>query len=213
MFQIISKIFSILFILFVFVTASFALGLFEFDNSVVVNNKKYIAGDFMFSGVLSDGVFHDEGRIDFFDGSHFFGFFNEGRFSGDGVFNADDWRFHSYFTEGSFTYGTLEYNDGRNINIAIDSFYSDWSFEGIVNENGQTGQGIFIFADGLIYKGDFENGFAHGLGVLLSADGEIIYEGSFAYGFFDGFGIYRGLDGRTVEGLFNMGVYLNDTMD
>ena len=202
-----------IFVLFILAAAGFALGFFEFENPIIVDNKKYVAGDFMFSGALSHGMFYDQGKIEFFDGSYFHGFFNEGRFSGEGVFDNNDWRFYSYFIEGEFTEGVIRYKDGRSINIAVDSFYSDWRFDGIINENGQTGYGIFIFADGLVYRGEFENGFAHGFGVLLNPDGSIIYDGNFAYGFFDGLGVYRGLDGVILEGLFDRGVYVDDTMD
>ena len=77
----------------------------------------------------------------------------------------------------------------------------------LVEEDGLlSGRGRFVFTDGTIYEGDFQNDKFHGTGMLARPNG-MKYEGTFVDGAQKGYGTMTWPSGDTYEGSFD-----NDVM-
>lgn len=55
-------------------------------------------------------------------------------------------------------------------------------YEGSFVSDKFSGQGIFTWSDGYQYKGEFDNGLRHGLGIEYEADGSVVYKGLYSEG-------------------------------
>ncbi|MEM1214240.1 MAG: caspase family protein [Bacteroidota bacterium] len=75
----------------------------------------------------------------------------------------------------------------------------------------QRGEGLFRYADGRQYHGEFKQGKAHGEGTLVYPNGER-YQGQFLAGDLHGRGVYRYPDGSLRAGVWRYGV-LRDSKD
>ena len=194
------------------VLACFALGAFDGDGVVTVDNKDFM--EFTFSGDLRDGLFHGYGSVNFNDGERFSGEFYGGRFDGQGAFYSanDEWNLYGVFLSGELNIGKLNTDHGRAVTLERDAGSATltgeaWLFDGSVNDHGQIGEGTFVFADGSVYTGSFLNGLADGEGTLMDSSGRIIYEGGFKEGLLDGQGRYYSLEGWSYEGGFRFGIF------
>ena len=194
------------------ISAVYALGILDGDGIVRVEGKEF--SEFTFSGNMRDGLFDGHGAIHFNDGERFLGNFTRGRFEGEGAFYGlpEFWNFDGYFHVGRIGSGTLQLDSGEVValerNEATDTLIgNEWRYYGDVDEQGQTGEGKFIFADGSSYIGRFSNGMAYGDGTFTDVKGNITYIGGFSEGLFDGQGKYFSPEGWTYEGGFKAGVF------
>jgi len=194
------------------VSACFALGAFDGDGVVRVDNKDF--AEFTFSGDLKGGLFDGYGSVHFPGGERFSGNFAGGRFDGTGAFFGarDEWSFSGVFQSGSISGGTLNMDSGGAVTLerseaAVMLVSEVWLFDGSFDDRGQTGDGAFVFADGSEYVGGFLNGLADGEGIFKGHTGRIIYQGGFKEGFFDGQGNYFSLGGWSYNGGFSGGVF------
>ena len=97
---------------------AYAMGLFDRDAIIQVVDAQYGSGAFTYTGGTKDGLFSGNGKINLPDGGFFIGNFEEGRFSGEGVYYSGD---------------------------SIEN--SEWYFEGVF-QNGFPANGVFYFSDG-----------------------------------------------------------------
>jgi len=197
----------------ILITAGFALGLFDGNTPHMVESKGF--GEFAFSGEMRDGLFHGYGALSFIGGEMYRGYFAQGRFEGEGTLygslDAREQTFVGRFHSGQVLTGVLHSPlalegiaiDQRAKTVAIAT--AAWSYHGGFGERGQTGTGIFIFGEGLVYNGSFALGLAEGEGTLSDATGATIYRGGFRGGLFDGVGRYYSQDGWHFEGDFQEG--------
>ena len=193
----------------IILSACYALDLFGGRNVLQVDDKEYEAGGFNFSGELADGRFSGYGVIDLLNGERYRGGFSDGRFDGEGVFDhtSHNWRFAGVYTEGQADGGTFYLADDTivfNENVFTGSI---WSYSGALSEQGQSGVGTFVFADGSVYSGSFLSGLANGEGAYTTAGGDTVYAGSFKDGLFDGSGLYVSPEGWSYEGGFKEGLF------
>ena len=65
--------------------------------------------------------------------------------------------------------------------------------------------GVYCFADGARYEGQYKAGKKEGRGVYQFADGST-YEGEYRNGRMDGFGAYQYSDGKTEVGRYDCGI-------
>ena len=228
---------TILLIAVVAFLASYALGAFNKDGITVVVDEEFGDKTFTYSGTLKDGFFNGRGSINLKNGAVYNGGFDNGRFSGDGVYysaapgssptggsaidNIDptDWYFTGAFQSGRIINGTYYLASGP-ISLAEYQFSSvalsahAWAYSGSFSDRGPNGIGTYTFADGSVYRGNFSNGAANGQGELTAPDGSAVYVGEFSGGVFNGQGAYYNPDGSAVYvgefsgGTFNgQGVY------
>jgi len=197
---------------------SYAMGVFDTDNIIQTSGTEYASGAFTYSGGIKDGLFSGDGTIDLKDGGLFTGSFDQGRFSGGGVYHSQEsaetigWSFDGVFQHGRTESGTFHFSDGSAVvldrNASITTLTSpNWQYSGGFGQNGQNGTGTFTFEDGSVYKGGFLDGFADGEGLYSDSEGRPIYTGSFKNGSYDGRGTYYSPDGWTYEGSFKNGLF------
>ena len=206
-----NKIIAIAITLLIAFCACYALGVFDGDGVVKVENKEF--SEFTYNGSLKDGLFDGHGSVFFPDGERFNGYFTGCRFDGAGYFSGvgGKWNFFGNFESGSISGGTLKSDLGEAVTLerteSADMLVSDkWLFDGSFNDRGQTGTGTFVFADGSEYTGGFLHGLADGDGIYADSSGRVIYQGEFKEGFFDGQGVYFSPDGWSYEGSFMEGM-------
>ena len=98
----------------------------------------------------------------------------------------------------SSKYSNKRFNTAGNV---IKNFGSD-IYEGTVDKNGSPfGVGVWKFANGSVYKGEFFAGTFNGYGVIKWASGTS-YEGDFLNGKRTGYGVYTQDDGIKQVGQF-----------
>ena len=75
-------------------------------------------------------------------------------------------------------------------------------YEGERNDNGEwEGKGVYHFADGTWYEGEFVASMRHGYGTIHYGSGSS-YEGQWRNGLKHGTGTYRWADGRVEVGFY-----------
>ena len=72
-------------------------------------------------------------------------------------------------------------------------------YEGDYKDNNRHGRGVCRYANGDVYEGDYKDDKRHGRGVYRSADGAV-YEGDWKDNKMHGRGVYRFADGVVYEG-------------
>lgn len=72
---------------------------------------------------------------------------------------------------------------------------------GCVEGDCQNGEGIYVYADGAVYKGAFQAGRKNGRGEMFYANGDV-YKGPFEKGERQGFGTYTYANGDRYVGEF-----------
>ena len=209
---------AVLLIVTIVVLGFYAMGMFDSNDVLYVNDLDYSIGEFSFTGCMKDGLFSGPGTVTLKNGDVFTGDFNKGRFSGDGAYSfsgaagTGSWRFDGVFDNGRVSSGVFYSADGSMVTVSRNStsvslYGSVWQYNGGFNERGQNGAGSFIFDDGSIYTGGFINGLANGDGEFIDASGNIIYTGRFENGSFNGRGAYFSPDGWSYEGEFKDGQF------
>ncbi len=186
----IKKYSPVLVVIFISVCALYSLGFL--DNYLIkdVSSKKYVFGDFSYTGQLKNGKFENTGLISLSNETKFWGQFKNGDLTGKFVYiDSDMLCFVGTFVDGTIVDGVFSNNIGRAIikndnNVNFESF-KGWSYTGKINSTGQYGFGGFKYVDGSEYKGDFLHGLANNNGTYYTKDGEVIYSGNFRNGLFD----------------------------
>ena len=223
-----------IFMIFIFLCASYSLGLFDKCFVKSVADKNYDLGDFSYTGKILDGKFEGEGKIILKDGSFYDGLFKDGVFNGDFTYKSvDNWSLKGIFEKGDIINGELIADNGKALlmeNNEIDyKNIKGWSYNGTFDKTGQCGKGTFIYSDGSKYVGMFLHGLANKYGTYCSKDGTVIYkgylnnglftdtaiytfnsaryEGEFINGLPEGMGVYTASDGWTYDGAFKEGVF------
>ena len=79
--------------------------------------------------------------------------------------------------------------------------------EGCQSGNCQNGRGIYLYADGNKYEGDFQNGFANGTGKISYYNGDV-YEGEIEKGSLHGKGMMISANGNKVQGIWERGIFI-----
>lgn len=79
--------------------------------------------------------------------------------------------------------------------------------EGCQSGNCQNGTGTYIFPNGSIYKGGFQNGRPNGLGKISFAEGDV-YEGEIKNGNMHGKGMMISANGNRVQGIWELGIFI-----
>ena len=148
----------------------------------------------IYEGEVQGGQMHGKGTLEYT---------NEGK-----VYTGE---FQYHLLHG---FGKMKYNEGvmcyegewlankrhgKGINIAANGDV----FEGIFDMNKMV-NGKYIYSDGKVYEGPFDDGVRHGKGVLKQANGDI-YEGDFDHGKMTGKGTLKYASGRIFVGRFVTG--------
>ena len=198
--------------------ALYAMGIFDGNGVLHVEDMRYSTGGFYYNGEMKDGLFSGNGEIVLDEGDVFQGSFDEGRFFGNGTFyrdsktDTDGWHFSGVFSEGRAGSGSFYFLDGSAVILSreqMDVTISglDWMFSGGFSEHGGNGTGSYTFEDGSVYNGSFLNSIAHGEGEYIDAEGFLIYSGGFRNGYFDGQGVFYSRDGWIYDGGFKDGMF------
>jgi hypothetical protein len=168
----------------------------------------------VYTGEMYDGNPNGAGELIFADGSKLSGSFNDGRFEGYAIIEANaKWRFEGEFAGQSDLHGIFTSSDnmttyhGQLLNGLPDGYSvltitDSFEYDGDFKLGNQTGNGEFTFADGSKYTGYFSNGLAEGQGKYQDSSGWE-YEGSFASGKFAGEGKIRYDNGEELQGNFS----------
>lgn len=143
-------------------------------------------------------------------------------------FNGTEYK-GSWQSDKQHGYGVLTYPDGTsrkgnwNNNYYVGSEVTERSpkpdspkgpvqggngkIEGCRSGDCQNGKGTYLFANGDLYTGDFQNGFPNGFGKIAYADGDN-YEGEIEKGHLHGKGIMISANGNKVQGYWEKGKYI-----
>lgn len=82
--------------------------------------------------------------------------------------------------------------------------------EGCQSGDCQNGKGTYLFANGNVYVGSFQQGKPDGFGKIKYADG-VIYEGEIQSGYMHGNGFMITSDGNKVQGVWNQGRFIRSS--
>ena len=77
-------------------------------------------------------------------------------------------------------------------------------YEGEYQDDKKHGRGVYRFASGAVYEGEWKDDKKHGRGTFRFADGRV-YEGEFKDGKYHGRGVFRSADGDVYEGEYQDG--------
>lgn len=205
-------------------TGEFKGGLFD-----GMGDLHYPSGQIVYSGMFKEGKFHGEGKL-VISAVHMVdnmpvkdvikGFFDRERFKVEveGLFD------HGTFIEGFWNYvGTTERVFEKKYLIKVKQQLKEkgaslfgkmfekkiLAFEGHFETYTFSGKGTLYYQglNQVKYTGYFKEGYFHGEGTLVDADGEIMYEGMFDMGYFEGVGrLCKGLpENMFYEGEFQRG--------
>ena len=182
------------------------------DKVQPVTRRAYGGDEFVYTGVLRNGLFDGGGDILFADGARLTGGFLKGRCAGSLAYlSAGDWRFDGHFydgqPDGAYTLPKL-----GAVTVSREDFAGlvspkGWEYEGGIGELGQNREGHFVFPGGESYTGAFLLGLADGHGVYRGVDGSVIYEGEWKAGLYHGQGRYAPAGKNfAYEGAFEAGL-------
>jgi hypothetical protein len=169
------------------------------------------------SGCVSGDCRNGKGIFTYPDGSKYQGEFRNGKLDGWGAWfypNGD--RYVGAFRENlKHGKGTLYREDGSKVagiweegEFARSNLAEEQIREGCISGDCAEGKGTYVFKNAeASYTGTFFNGFPHGRGVCLYANGDR-YEGEWASGKFNGYGVLHQRNGTEVKGYWKDGNYL-----
>jgi len=105
------------------------------------------------------------------------GYWKDGKVHGNGVFKGSDYTYNGEYVNGKkHGQGEIKYTNG----IVVKGTFKNGKFvkakSGCISGNCGTGKGIFVYADGSKYEGDFRYNIKHGKGKFTSSSG-VIQEG------------------------------------
>eukprot|EP01032_Pedospumella_encystans_P014664 gene14664-16821_t len=170
----------------------------------------------LYEGQYENGEVHGTGKITYPDGTQFVGTFQRNMFySGEGVYvNKHGIVHEGVWKEGVFT-GTkrevaqpelIKEKKGErwpeNVSAAVPAVVADAIAE---QKPSMTPDGPTIVRKidnkGIIYEGEFKNGYRHGYGITTYPEGKV-YKGNYAYDVRSGYGTLTYPDGNSVTGIF-----------
>jgi hypothetical protein len=144
--------------------------------------------DGVYTGPVKEGVRHGQGRIDWDNGDHYVGNFENGLRSGHGVMTEPkrkrryegNWKMSQRHGHGTQSFGNGDHYIG---DFANDKFH---------------GRGELLTSNGK-YEGEFRDGLRHGFGIMAFKH-SCRYEGQWSNGRMDGKGLYIWSDSTRYEG-------------
>ncbi|MEZ5056340.1 MAG: caspase family protein, partial [Saprospiraceae bacterium] len=158
-------------------------------------------------GQFKNGEIHGIGACYYTNGSKYQGEWNHRYPEGKGTITLEDgskwtgiWkRGHPIDEEGNII---EELFPSKDVKIEEDNIQV-----GCISGNCENGQGIYAYADGSKYEGEFENGDLNGIGTFFFADGDR-YAGQFKNGFSHGQGTFHYANGETTSGEWREGEFI-----
>ena len=146
-----------------------------------------------FKGNFKNGNLEGKGILKTLNGISYEGNFIKGKKNGLGKEETNE-----YIYEGEFI-NNLKNGKGKLIYKLLNEVY-----EGTFEKNNITGEGIYKWSNGEIYKGKFINGKMNG-GKYFWPDGSY-YEGEYINNIKEGKGIFKWPNGKIFEGNFKNGI-------
>lgn len=169
------------------------------------------------TGCISGDCYGGYGAFAYGDGSLYQGNFQQGRPHGRGTFfyNNNDQYTGEIQNGQPHGRGKLFKSDGQVVSglwiggeyIQSPNRTSVPPRTGCVEGNCRNGRGKYIYSNGAIYEGDFQNNLPHGFGTVTYADGDR-YVGQMARATFNGQGALYRRDGQVYQGLWRDGKYI-----
>ncbi len=175
-------------------------GNFENSQPWGLGNYFFYSGE-KYEGNFVDGKFDGKGTMFYKDGSQYQGNWKENQKHGEGTFTDTE----GLAQTGNWIDGTLEGN--AEIAAAIQE-----ASDGLTNCNESTcnsGKGIYTYADGTRYIGNFLNGNAEGSGTVFYTNGDR-YEGGWSGHAPHGEGTIYFSTGKVFGGVWNYGVIVQE---
>ena len=151
----------------------------------------YRNGD-VYEGGISAGLYSGYGKLEFWDGSSYFGNFTDGLKDGSGLYYSDE-----ALIVGEWEKGTLR---GK----ASISYFNGSRYEGNVENGLRSGQGILTFFNRDSYNGNWRNDKYHGQGTYFFNDGSY-YSGSWKNGYLHGNVLYQTSSYKRYQCEFDQG--------
>ena len=96
--------------------------------------------------------------------------------------------------------------------ITLITFIPVLAFSECVKGDCQNGFGIYVYADGDTYRGEFKNSARHGDGTYIWADGTV-YQGEYSNGEKHGQGTLTDIDGDYWSGNWKNGFFQDDSSE
>jgi hypothetical protein len=165
----------------------------------------------IYIGEFKDGEIHGIGACHYSDGS---------KYQGEWVYRYPEGRGTRTFPDG--TKWTGRWKKGQPIdengNIVenllpgkeVEAQEGQGNIQtGCVSGDCQSGEGVFAYADGSKYEGEFRNGKPNGKGTFVHFDGDR-YTGGFKNGFYDGRGTLYWKDGTVSSGIWKNGEFAGE---
>ena len=168
---------------------------------LMVNGDIYI-GDF------KNNLRHGIGICYYFNGSEYKGAWQGDKQHGNGELTYSDGRMR----KGVWSENIYQGSSVSDITVKTGGPQPPTSkvnekLEGCQSGNCKNGRGIYLYADGNIYEGDFENGLPNGTGKISYANGDV-YEGEIEKGSLHGKGMMISANGNKVQGIWESGKFI-----
>ncbi|MFY8011220.1 MAG: caspase family protein [Saprospiraceae bacterium] len=168
---------------------------------LMVNGDIYI-GDF------KNSLRHGIGICYYFNGSEYKGAWQWDKQHGNGALTYIDGTFRSGFWSENIYQGTSDSGITTPTGGPRPSTPNVKEKIGVCQSgNCQNGRGIYLYADGNKYEGDFQNGFANGTGKISYYNGDV-YEGEIEKGSLHGKGMMISANGNKVQGIWERGIFI-----
>lgn len=169
---------------------------------VLMTNGDIYMGDF------KNSLRHGIGICYYFNGSEFKGAWQADKPHGNGELTYADgtvrkgvWSENVY--QGSVDKGVTTKSGGPQPPVSP----VHEKLEGCQSGNCQNGRGTYVFSNGNIYTGNFQNGWPNGLGKISYVEGDV-YEGEMERGHLHGKGIMISANGNKVQGIWELGKFI-----
>lgn len=166
----------------------------------------YKLSDGYYSGAFFLESREGEGTCKFFDRSSYSGMWKNDKMNGKGTFTFPDgreyygvWSDNILISLKSYSWKDLGKYDGETRGTIEGYGHSEWKKNDWI-DGMRHGNGKYIFPNGDVYEGNWENDKFQGEGKMLYANGDV-YEGSWDKGYMSGIGKYMcKLDKWTYTG-------------
>ena len=168
---------------------------------LMVNGDIYI-GDF------KNNLRHGIGICYYFNGSEYKGAWQGDKQHGNGALTYSDGRIRSgFWSENIYQGSSVSDITVKTGGPQPPTSKVNEKLEGCQSGNCKNGRGIYLYADGNIYEGDFENGLPNGTGKISYANGDV-YEGEIEKGSLHGKGMMISANGNKVQGIWESGKFI-----
>ena len=168
---------------------------------LMVNGDIYI-GDF------KNNLRHGIGICYYFNGSEYKGAWQGDKQHGNGALTYSDGRIRSGFWSENIYQGPADpRTKGPTALPQSPAPIPKEKLEGCQSGNCKNGRGIYLYADGNRYEGDFQNGLPNGTGKISYYNGDV-YEGEIEKGSLHGKGIMISANGNKVQGIWESGKFI-----